>query len=250
MLYNVHDLIVGRSLELYGEYCEGEVDLFRQIVKPGWTVIEVGANIGAHTVFLGRQVGLQGAVIALEPQRLMFQLLCANVALNSLHNVHCFQHAAGDQRGSVVVPPIDYTVAGNFGGITMDSHPGGERVPLCMLDDLSLPAVHFLKIDVEGMEQQVLAGAAKLIARCKPVIYLENDRADKSDALVRYLDSLAYKMYWHESWYFSPRNFYGNQDNQFPNTVTMNMLCIHASIPHEMTEFQSVSVPPAEPPSS
>ncbi len=57
MLYNLNDQYIGRSLDLYGEFSEGEVDLFRQIVKPGQIVVEVGANLGAHTVFLARQVG-------------------------------------------------------------------------------------------------------------------------------------------------------------------------------------------------
>ena len=96
MLYNFHDLYIGRSLDLYGEYSEGEIDLFGQIVQPGQVVVEVGANIGAHTVFLAHRSGPAARVLAFEPQRIVFQTLCANLALNSITNVDA---SAGRRRG-------------------------------------------------------------------------------------------------------------------------------------------------------
>ncbi len=109
MLYNIYDNVIGRSLDLYGEYCESEIELFRQVIQPDSVVLEVGANIGAHTVFLARQVMPSGMVVAFEPQRIVYQTLCANLALNSIRNVFCLQQAVGAKRGSLVVPPLDYT---------------------------------------------------------------------------------------------------------------------------------------------
>src|SRR5262245_11408475 len=97
MLYNINDWPVGQSLDAYGGYGVGELHLFLQLICAGDTVVEVGANIGAHTVFLSRMVGETGKVYAFEPQRIVFQTLCANVALNSLTNVHCFHSAVGDR---------------------------------------------------------------------------------------------------------------------------------------------------------
>jgi FkbM family methyltransferase len=246
MLYNIHDQFIGRSLDLYGEYCESEIELFRQVVKPDTVVVEVGANIGAHTVFLARQVMPSGVVVAFEPQRVVFQTLCANLAINSIRNVFAFQQAVGTTAGSIVVPSLDYTRENNFGGLALGSYKSGERVPLARLDDLTLPACHFLKIDVEGMEQEVLEGAVNLIDRFKPVMYVENDRPDKATSLVRYIDSLSYKMYWHQPFYFSPKNFFGNLHNVFPNIVALNMLCIHESIAQNLTGLEPVTVPPAD----
>src|SRR5690242_661708 len=81
MIYNTNDIYVGRSLDLYGEYSEGETEVFAQLVNAGDVVVEVGANIGTSTVWFGKHVGPAGAVVALEPQRIVFQILCANVAL-------------------------------------------------------------------------------------------------------------------------------------------------------------------------
>ena len=70
-----------RSLDVYGEFSEGETEIFRQIVRPGDIVLEVGANIGVHTVFLAKAVSPGGGVIALEPQRLVLSdALCQRCA--------------------------------------------------------------------------------------------------------------------------------------------------------------------------
>ena len=246
MLYNIHDNFIGRSLDLYGEYCEAEAELFRQVVQPGSLVVEVGANLGAHTVFLARHVTPSGTVVAFEPQRIIFQTLCANLALNSIRNVFCFQQAVGAKRGSLVVPPLDYTRENNFGGLHLGSYQTGETVQVMRLDDVVLTACHFLKIDVEGMEREVIEGATELITRFKPVMYVENEDPDKSDALVRLIDSLSYKMYWHRPFYFSPNNFFGNLHNVFPNTIAFNMVCLHESVTQNLTGLEPVTVPPAD----
>jgi hypothetical protein len=97
LLYNINDRYIGQALDLYGEYSEGEVVLFRRIVRPGDIVLDVGANLGAHTIFFSTAVGPRGAVLAFEPQRLVFQALCANMALNS--GGSCPRKCAPDRRG-------------------------------------------------------------------------------------------------------------------------------------------------------
>ncbi|REK11389.1 MAG: FkbM family methyltransferase [Planctomycetota bacterium] len=245
MVYNFHDMYIGRSLDLYGEFSEGEVDLFRQILQPGNIVVEIGANIGAHTLFFAQQVTKTGAVIAFEPQRILFQTLCANMALNSVSNTYCFQQAVGAKSGAIKIPPLDYTKDNNFGGLALGSYEVGEQVPLSALDDFGFPGCHFLKIDVEGMEKDVLEGARNFISRFKPVLYVENDRAEKSNELVRLIDSLSYKMYWHRPPYYNPNNFFGNGENIFPNIVSLNMICMHSSLPHTLQGFEQVEVPAA-----
>jgi FkbM family methyltransferase len=244
MVYNIHDIYIGRSLDLYGEYSQAEVELFRQVIPPGALVVECGAHIGAHTLFLAQHVGPAGQIVAFEPQRILFQTLCANLALNSITNVFCLQKAVGAASGSITVPLLDFTRDDNFGGLYLGSHPEGELVPVVRLDDINLPACHFIKIDVEGMEQDVVEGAAGTIARHKPVLYVENDRSEKSAALVRRIASLGYKLYWHWAYYFNPNNFFANPDNIFPDVYSANMICIHESVPHEMSGLQPVAVEP------
>ena len=242
MVFNRNDRYIGKSLNLYGEFSEGEVDLFRQVVEPGSVVVEVGANIGTHTLFFARQVGLEGAVIAFEPQRVVFQSLCANMALNSVTNVQCFQKAVGAEQGEIPVPVLDYSRENNYGGLSLESGQQGESTPLVTIDSLKLSRCTLLKVDVEGMERQVLAGAAKTIAKCRPILYVENDRREKADELVRFIDGLDYAMYWHLPPLFNPDNFLKNPNNVFGDTVSINMVCIHKSVPQNIEGFRPVQL--------
>lgn len=246
MLFNRYDKYVGRSLDLYGEYSEGEVAVFRQCISPDSAVVEVGANIGAHTVFLAKHVGPQGRVWAFEPQRIAFQTLCANVALNHLTNVYCSMQAVGAQPGVLRVPQLVPTLENNFGGLALGGFDRGDEIELVTLDHMKLPGCEFLKIDAEGMEREVLTGAIDLIVRTQPILYVENDYDDRRDALIRFIDSLGYVMYWHKPAYFNPDNFAANPQNVFPEEASINMLCVPKRLPHQLTGFLPVEVPPAE----
>jgi FkbM family methyltransferase len=204
------------------------MDLFRQCCSAGNVIIEVGANIGAHTVGLARLVGSHGRVFAFEPQRLVFQTLCANVALNSIENVDCFWAAVGSQDGAVTVPDLDPRQEFNFGGVTLVGVQTGRAVPCFALDRfVALPKVNLVKIDVEGMEADVLRGSEQLLKKFKPILYVENDRIGKSQALMQLIASFGYRMFWHLPPLFNPNNFFANSENCFPNIVSINMLCLH-----------------------
>ena len=244
MLYNVHDRYVGRSLDLYGEFSEGEVVLFRQLVKAGDIVVDVGANIGTHTVFFSQQVGPAGRVLAFEPQRIVFQTLCANLALNSVTNVWAYPDAVGAEQGELFVPVLDHRRENNFGGLSLGAHADGEPVPVVTLDSLRVARCDLIKIDVEGMERAVLTGAANHVTRFRPVLYVENDRAERSADLIRLIDELGYAMYWHCPPLFNPQNYFGNPVNVFGDIVSANMVCVHRSAPIDVEGFRAVRVPP------
>jgi FkbM family methyltransferase len=245
MLYNINDMYVGRSLDLYGEFSEGEVVLFRDVLGAGDVVVDVGANIGAHTLFFARHVGSAGRVIAFEPQRIVFQTLCANMALNSLTNVWCYPCAVAAEPGKVLVPPVDYNQPNNFGGISVGAYAEGEVVPTVALDEFRLPSCALIKIDVEGMEQSVLAGAVETIERLKPFLYVENDRADRADELVRFIADLGYALYWHCPRLYNPDNYLRNPDNVFGDVASRNVFCVHRSAPVSLVDFEEVEIPPA-----
>jgi FkbM family methyltransferase len=242
MLYQPHDTVIGRSLDLYGEYSEGEVALFRHAVARGATVLDIGAHIGAHTVPLAQFTGPGGRVLAFEPQRTLYYCLCANVVLNNLANVFCHQVAVAEASGFVRVPEMDYSVEQNFGGVGLAHDYAGSptyNVPATRIDDLQLTTCHFVKIDVEGMEQHVLQGAVETIGRHRPLLYLEDDRPEKSAALRALLNALDYNAFLHRPLYFNPANLANNQQNVFPNTASFNLFCHprEASCPVDAVAF-------------
>jgi FkbM family methyltransferase len=242
VLYNRHDQYLGRSIDRYGEFSAGEVDLFRQVVRPGWTVVDAGANIGTHTLVFARQAGPRGIVYAFEPQPVLFQTLCANVALASLENVDCRCVALGEAAGTANVPPVNYNRAGNLGGVAIGSG-AGEPVPLITIDGLALPQCHFLKIDVAGSELAVLNGARQTIERFRPILYVAADAADQAPPLIEHLLSLGYRLYWHTPPLFNPHNFYQNANNEFARSVSVNIIGIHSSITSDIHGLRQITGP-------
>jgi FkbM family methyltransferase len=233
MIYRPNDKFIGRSFDLYGEFSEGEVRLFRALVRPGQTVLDVGANIGAHTVPLARFVGPTGSVLAFEPQRTLFYMLCGNVAQNNLDHVKCFQAAVGERAGQISVPELDPAAEQNYGGVDLSRPVKGPAatVPLLRIDDLRLAACHLIKIDVEGMEREVLLGAADTIRRLRPLLYVEDDRPDKSAALRACLASFGYELWFHVPPLFDSANFAGNKLNVFSNIVSANVFAFPGDAP-------------------
>lgn len=238
MAYPRADAYVGRSLELYGEYSEDEVRLFAGLLRPGDTVIDAGANIGALTVPLARIVGPTGRVFAFEPQRHIHALLCTNLVLNGLENVVADRIALGREVGEVLIPHHSLGEALNFGGVGVGL---GEACAASTIDALHLPALRLLKVDVEGFEREVLEGAEATLGRLRPLLYVENDRRELAPALIRYLLDRDYRLWWHLARLFSDGNFRGNPDNVFGTLASANMLCLPRELGANVTLVEITS---------
>jgi FkbM family methyltransferase len=228
ILYNWHDNCMGQSVERYGEWAENELELVSRFIHPGDIVLDIGANIGTHTLCFSRKVGPLGQVLSFEPQRLIFQVLCANVAINSLHNVHTFMAGVGETPTEMHTSVRDYNTEGNFGASTLIAGPtaGIASVPVVTIDGLNLPSCQLIKIDVEGMELAVLKGSSKTVAVTQPVIYAENTSKDRSPSVCRWLLNAGYSIYWHTVAAFNPDNFGQDRFNIFGSATETNILCL------------------------
>ncbi len=222
------DRFVGRSLVAYGEYSEPEARLLVELARPGSLVVDAGANIGALTVPLARAVGLAGMVLAFEPQRLIYNMLCGNLALNQILNTLPLHAALGEAEGTTTVPCVPYGEVFNYGDVAIESATG-EAVRVIALDDMRLDRLDLLKADVQGAEERILRGAAGLIDRFKPILYLENDRRETSPALISRILSFGYDAWWHLPAMYNPENFLRNPEDVFGAIVSANLLCAHPS---------------------
>ncbi len=229
MLVNANDFYMGRAMIEYGECCEIEAQLLHQLlpVRPG-KVVEIGANLGIHSVPLAQALAAQSReLVVFEPQPFIFQNLCANLALNGLTNVTAWPWACGAQRETVYFARPDYQAQGNFGGIAVSAtaQPDSVAVPCVRLDEvLDEAPVSLLKIDVEGYELAALRGAVNVIQRSRPLLYVENDRVDQSQALIEWLWSHDYQLFWHIPPLYNPHNFFGKTENIYGTVGSFNMV--------------------------
>ena len=208
---------IGACFDLYGEYSESEVSLMRALLREGSTVIDVGANIGDLTIPLSNIVGDSGRVYAIESHPETFNILCANLALNSVRNTKPINTfiATSDrvETGSGVWGKFAYV--------------GESWAPQFMaLDSLDLPACDLIKVDVDGKELEVLRSGEMQIERFRPFLYFENDVREVSvDLLSFVMEKLGYDLYWHPAPIFDEQNYFGNPINHWaPNNVMSLMV--------------------------
>jgi len=144
------------------------------MLRPGMTVIDVGANSGYYTLLAARLVGGTGQVHAFEPVAGPFERLQRNLQLNSFHNIRITRAAVGQSSGRSIVYPS--AVENNDGLGSVFRGPSrtavGEDVPMISLNQLiqALPdrRVDLIKIDVEGAEADVFTGARNLLSEPDP----------------------------------------------------------------------------------
>lgn len=254
-IYNHMDEFVGTSLALYGEWCDFELLVLSRFIAPGDIVIDIGANVGTHTVAFAEMVGPSGRVFAFEPQRSVFYLLAGNVALNGLTNVFCHQMAVGNEIGTITVPlaPAPH-VRYNYGGVRLRDK--GERVvlmhgvecpdsitletvPITKVDAIETPSCRAIKIDVEGMEIDVLRGAMETIERCRPVLYLECGDKKSATQIGALLEHINYVAWWSIYPHYDPENFFGHPIDVWPAVVpAANLLCAPRDMAVDMSDHE------------
>jgi FkbM family methyltransferase len=227
------DAYIGKSLEVYGEYCEDEVQFVLELIedRAECVIVEAGANIGALTVPIANASEV-AMVYAFEPQADMHRLLVANLKENvELRAVRTFPSGLGAKEEMMHYVPNVWNT-GNvslFKGETDHRHAHSARV--LTLDGFELERLDLLKADVEGMELGVILGAKKTIAKHRPYLYLENDRPEMTGPLFDEIFGLSYRIFHHMTPLARPDNFRGVTENIFGNTVTLNIVCVPEELP-------------------
>ena len=184
------DLTLGNdnSLCLYvcGSFEPNEFAFLDKVLRPGMVFVDVGANDGYYTLFAARRVGPSGRVVAAEPSSRERAHLQRNLGRNGLDNVSVIPAAIGATSGLADLHLAHGVHAGHntLGGFAHDDvvRASLERVPIEPLDAvigrLGLARVDFMKIDVEGAEARVIAGATNVLTSMRPMMLIEvNDKA-------------------------------------------------------------------------
>ncbi|MGH9392856.1 MAG: FkbM family methyltransferase [Terriglobales bacterium] len=183
-----------------------EERLLEALDLAGKTVYDVGAFTGAYTLFFSRQVGATGRVVAFEPHASSFATLIRNLEGNQICNVLPLRLALGaraETRTIFMLPGMPTTASLDQGAHTPLRRSAGE-VEIARLDDLMaavpLPPPDFIKVDVEGLELDLLAGASATLGRHRPALLIEvhgasrGAKAARIAALAQSLQPLGYRL--------------------------------------------------------
>ncbi|HET9983728.1 MAG TPA: FkbM family methyltransferase [Longimicrobiales bacterium] len=161
------------DLSLFLEQYERDVvEVIRAVCRPGWRVLDIGANIGAHALRLARMVGPSGAVYAFEPTEYAFAKLRRNVELNGFGHLVPTRVALSDENRPA--QPLDVRASWRTDG---QAQTAACTVDFRRLDDWcdehGVDAVDFVKLDVDGFEYAVLAGGERVLSRARPPLVME-----------------------------------------------------------------------------
>jgi len=198
-------------------------------VKSGMTALDIGANVGCHTLRLAKLVGNNGKVIAFEPMSWALLKLKRNIALNSFHNIIVEKIALSDTSSK---QSAFFRTSWPLGAIQLNRGVK-EEIDFVTLDDYirvnRIDRIDFIKLDVDGYEYKVIRGGVDTIGKFRPVMIIELGKytlksfGDSLENLIDLLASLGYSFY-------SEKNFkqYKSKESLLqavPEDATINVIC-------------------------
>lgn len=168
-------------------------------------MLDIGANFGTYSVSCAQHLKSSGGrVYAFEGQRMLAYMLCGTAAINDLENLFVHHACVGNDDRDIDIPKFDYHKPMNFGSVEFgpiqneslhqERQPSRERVKQIKIDDMQFDGVFFVKIDVEGMECEVLAGAASTFKNERPITLIEYIKSDARE-IAKFFRDLNYEIW-------------------------------------------------------
>ena len=184
------------------------LSLRRQFFGDGVMALDLGANIGVHTIEWAKHMFGWGHIISVEAQQRIYYALAGNIAINNCFNAQAIWAAVGKAEGRIKFPEPNYFLPSSFGSFEITQRKEAENigqkidwseenlsiVDLITIDGLKLDRIDLIKLDVEGMEEVALEGAFNSIRKCEPIIVLEHIKSDKKKIVSR-MTSLGYRVF-------------------------------------------------------
>jgi FkbM family methyltransferase len=181
-----NDCAVGRFILDHGNNNTLEADFTIRSLgeKEDPIIFDVGSNIGTYAYWLAKRYS-EGKIYCFEPQRIIFQMLCGNMAMNNIFNVHAFNMALSDVNEMIECYEVDYNRPGCFSVYSLNEQvekkyevSKKKNYIQCMTIDSFVEMFHiekvdFIKVDAEGFDIKVLNGAKKTLNRFEPDLFVE-----------------------------------------------------------------------------
>jgi FkbM family methyltransferase len=233
------DRCIAASLEAYGEWAHLELSLLRLCLRRGDTVLDVGANVGYHALAFAGAVGPFGRVVGFEPNPAAFRLATLTAAVSDARQVTLHQALVGCTRGVARLRIAeDATNLGATRFLPAEAEAAPDAPPdappdaglhtltaLC-LDDFAHLRPALVKIDVEGMQFEVLAGAGALLDAARPVVFFETGGAADRARAEAIFGPRGYRLAEVETPAFSPANLRGATHDIFGGAAERGLLAV------------------------
>ncbi len=183
MLVNTHDPAMSLLRESVGEI--KELQQFAHGV-----VLDIGANVGSHSINWAK---VTQQIHAFEPHPTTFNNLCANLLLHMAQNVTPYNVALGAYNGEAMLDDFDitqphYSMGAFIGQVGVQS----IRVPMRTIDSYNFSPVHFIKIDTEGSEFEILKGANLTLQRESPIVFVEIHKTELIEPILTFMGERHY----------------------------------------------------------
>lgn len=186
----------------WGEKKYQELHYLKEIIKPGFSCIDIGANMGYYSVFLSKYTGPNGKVFSVEPVPLFCEIWKKNTAKTEHKNLTLFPYALGEKESSVEMstPVINGIFHHGMTKVITDNKKEYDNpfsVEMKNPEQLfsNLDKIDFIKIDVEGYESVVLSNMCEIIKKHKPLIQSELSGDGNREKVIRILTEIGYSVY-------------------------------------------------------
>jgi FkbM family methyltransferase len=204
--------------------------VIKKYVREGMTVLDIGANIGCHTLLFAKLVGVGGKVIAFEPMSYAYSKLKCNIELNNFDNIKLEKIALSNVIQTL--QDVHFQTSWTLDGTSQ--YPNDkEIVDFITLDKYvvinDVDKIDFIKLDVDGYEYKVISGGIDTLKRDKPLLLMElgvytlQNAGDNINDLINTLADIGYEFYSENN-----LNRFQNSDamvNSIPKDGTINVLC-------------------------
>lgn len=195
-LKNLHEVdLIQRIIFFKKDFFEGE--MLRKVLKHyfkekrKYTIVDVGGNIGNHSIFFATQVE-NSVIYTFEPIPEIYAILRKNIEINNLLNkVKLYNYACGANEGNASIYHADVQ---NIGATSIIKDSSGTLKIIKLDDILNNKEIDFIKIDVEGFEYDVLIGAQNILKNYSPVVWIEIF-PENYIKITKLLNKLSYKKF-------------------------------------------------------
>jgi|ETNmetMinimDraft_13_1059891.scaffolds.fasta_scaffold01996_6 FkbM family methyltransferase len=225
--------LIDSSIYYDGCFEPNTVSCIKKLCKEGMTVIDIGANIGCHTLLFAKIVGDSGKVIAFEPMEWALKKLRRNINLNNIDNNIIVEKMALSNKKEI--KELLFKSSWTIDSKKLPESQIPQKINMETLDEYvssnGIEHIDLIKLDVDGYEFKVLKGAFKTLKTHKPVIITEigfyslERVGDKAEDMLSLLESIGYQSYSEKN--LIPYESVDKVLNSIPHGATINIVLMN-----------------------